>query len=277
MPLHSRRAVVGFALTAAGLVGCGGGAPLLHPARTLPQGDVRAASGLSGQVAVGSIAEDLRAARAEASQNPNVPGAPGSDPSYARGALVAAVVAPGLAPFVAARVGIGWESEGGITYTGRGARIDMRKSFELGGGASASAGIGGMAAFYGRQQGSPLPNVDLSSLHGYGADVPLLLGWESGGGLYKAWGGVRAGFEHDTIENLTSEPKAVTFGTPPVSLSATRYYGGPVVGIAAGFRHVHVAFELAVVGQTAHGTYNGTTVDVSGVSLTPATAIWWQF
>ena len=72
------RSLVAVALAIAlGTTGCAGGGPLLHPARTLPSGEVRAAGGLSGQVAVGSIADDLRSARNEAATNPDAPGAPG--------------------------------------------------------------------------------------------------------------------------------------------------------------------------------------------------------
>ena len=118
--------VAGLVL-AIGASGCAGGMPLLHPARTLAAGEVRAAGGLSGQIAVGSIANDLRSARALAATNADLPGLPGSNPAFAKGALVAAAVAPGLAPFVAGRVGIGGQAEGGITYTGRAARIDLRR------------------------------------------------------------------------------------------------------------------------------------------------------
>ncbi len=268
--------VVATALAVA-TTGCAGGGPLLHPARTLPSGEIRAAGGLSGQVAVGSIADDLRGARNEAATNPAAPGAPGSNETYARGALVAAAIAPGLAPFVAARVGIGGEAEGGITYTGRMARIDMRRSFEIGNNVSVSVGAGGSGAFYGRQQGSTLPNVDLSRLRGYGADVPLLIGWESSGAIYRVWAGARAGFEHDSIENLTSEPKGTALGPDPVTLSATRYYGGGLVGLAAGFRHIHVALELDVQYAVVDGQYNQTNVKIRGVALTPASAVWWSF
>jgi hypothetical protein len=271
------RALVAIALAGSASAGCAGGTPLLHPARTLPSGEIRAAGGLSGQVAVGSIANDLRAARNDAAANPNGPGAPGSNETYARGALVAAAIAPGLAPFVAARVGIGGEAEGGITYTGRTARIDLRRSFEIGGGMSLSIGAGGSGALYGRQQGSTLPNVDLSKLRGYGADVPALIGWESGAGIYRAWAGLRSGFEHVSIENLTSEPKGTAFGLDPVTLSATRYYGGGLIGAAAGFRHVHVALELGVQYAAVDGQFNQTNVKIHGVALTPASAVWWDF
>src|SRR5579872_3469019 len=119
---------------------CGGGMPLLHPARTLDTGEVRAATGLSGQFAVGNLGESLSAARSEAASNAGGPGPPGTDPTYAKGALVAASVGPGVAPFVAARVGIGARAEGGISYTGRGARIDMRRSLDF---AAWSVSVGG--------------------------------------------------------------------------------------------------------------------------------------
>ena len=267
--------VASASLTA--LAGCAGGMPLLHPARTLPRGDVRVAAGLSANAAVGSIADDRRRARQDAATNPNAPGTPGTDPTFARGALVAAAVGPGLAPVVAARVGVGDGYEGGIGYTGRGARIDMRHAWDLGPEVSLSVGAGVSGAFYGRQQGAALPGVDLESLHGYGADVPVLVGWEATGGLYMLWAGARAGYEHVTIEQLTSEPKPVTIGLPPTGLKADRVWGGGLVGVATGFRHVHVAIEVDVSYQAVSGEYNATSVKVHGVTVVPSSALWWDF
>lgn len=263
-------------MLALALSGCAGGSPLLHPARTLASGDVRAAAGVSANVAVGSVANDMRAAREEAARNPDAPGVPGTNPTYARGALVAAAVGPGLAPFVAARVGVGNRFEGGVAYTGRGARIDMRRSFDEGSW-SLSTGLGVTGVFYGRQEGSPLPNVNLGELHGYGADVPVLVGWQSAAGIYMAWAGVRAGWEHAAIESVTSEPKSSALGSPSIKLAAERFYGGGLVGVSSGFRHVHVALELNVAYQTATGDYNATHVNIHGLTLAPATAVWFSF
>jgi hypothetical protein len=258
------------------LVGCGGGVPLMHPARTLPRGEVRAAGGISAEVPVGSMQSDLQNARNDAANNasqlPQV-----GDVTYAKGALIAASVAPGLAPYVSARVGVGWTSEGGIAYTGRAIRIDMRKSFDLSEATSVSIGAGLTVPFYGQQEGAAVPNVDLSALHGYGADIPLLIGWESSGGIYKLWGGLRAGFEYDAIGNVSTEPKDVPLGFQPISLSGTRYFGSAVLGFAVGFRHLHVAFELDSAYQQIDGNFNQTNVRVTGISLAPATALWWQF
>jgi hypothetical protein len=258
------------------LSGCGGGAPLLHPARTLPVGDIRMASGVSANVAAGSLGDDLRTAKDAASRDPTVPGAPGTNAAYAKGALVAAAIAPGLAPFIGARVGVGNQYEGGLAYTGRAVRVDMRRSFDQGK-VSFSAGLGLSAALYGRQQGSDLPNVDLGALHGYGFDIPLLVGWESNGGIYKVWGGVRGGFERDVVESLTSEPKSVTLGGAPLHLDANRAWGGAAFGLATGFNHVHVALELSAAYQVVTGNYNENHVTVRGITLAPATALWWTF
>lgn len=261
------------------VVGCGGGAPLLHPARTLALGDIRAAGGMSAQIVPGSFGDDLRRARqisADDASGERSPGAPGSNADYAKGALVAAAVAPGIAPFVAARVGVGNRFEGGLTYTGRGIRIDMRRAFGEDPW-TLSVGLGASAALYGRQQGTELPNVDLGSLHGYGADLPVLVGWQSLNGLYSLWFGPRGGFERIVIDTLTSEPKDVTFGVPPIRLEATRFHAGGVVGIATGFNHVHVALEAGVAYQTVRGTYNANDVTVRGLTIAPASAVWWTF
>jgi len=270
------RAVVATAAVGAALAGCGGGGPLLHPARTLASGDVRVAGGVSANVAAGSLGEDLRVAREIAARDPQAPGPPGSNPAYAKGALVAAAVAPGLAPFVAGRVGVGNRFEGGLAYSGRAVRADLRRSFDDGKW-SFSAGLGLSVALYGRQQGSELPNVQLGSLRGYGGDIPLLVGWESTGGLYKLWGGARGGFERYIVETLTSEPKDVTIGQSPLRLEANRYWGGAVLGIATGFRHVHVALEVSLAYQVVSGSYAGNDVTVQGLTVAPASALWWTF
>ena len=128
-----------------------------------------------------------------------------------------------------------------------------------------------------RQHGSELTNVDLGSRQGYGSDIPLLAGWQSDAGIYQLWFGARGGFEHVSVEQLTSEPKSVTLGVPPVSLDANRFYGGAVAGLAIGFKHVHVALEGSVAYQVAKGSYNQTNATVQGITIAPATALWWTF
>lgn len=252
-------------LLGSALAGCGGGLPLLHPARALPAGSVRATGGFSANVAVGGLADAVRGATNEVTANA---GAAGTDSAYAQGALVAASIAPGLAPVVAARVGLGQGFEGGVAYSGRAVRADVRRSFDLSLHWALSAGAGGTAAVAGRQQGIALPNVDVAALHGWGADVPLLVGYESDGQLYSVWLGARAGWEHVDISAA---------GAGPATLSATRFWGGGLLGLAVGFRHVHVALELDASYAHIAGDYGGLHTSVQGATLSPASAVWWAF
>jgi hypothetical protein len=274
LSLAAQARLASATLLSIGLCGCAGGGPLLHPAKTLGKGEIRAALGLSGEAATGNFGSALQSARAEAgTQASTLP-----DKTYSKGALVAAAVNPGLAPFVAARVGLGDDFEGGLAYTGRAIRIDFRRAFYFGEEKAwaFSVGAGGMAALYGRLEGGDLPGVNLSDLKGWGADLPLLLGYEATSGLYMVWFGARGGWEHDTIAALTSEP-GPGLVTPPTGLSVDRYWGGAVVGAATGFRHLHVALEIDAAYESLTGSFGGTSASVSGVTLVPAAALWWQF
>lgn len=255
------------------IAGCAGGSPLLHPAQVLPEGVVSAQAGASTRGLVGPAGDAIPTARAIAAAQPEVPGAPGSNAEYAKGALASAALAPGVAPFVGARVGMAYRFEGGVAYTGRSVRIDARRAWPLGRRWALSTGIGGSLPLYGRQQGGPLPNVDLSSLRGYGADVPILIGWESTGELYRAWLGARGGWEHVGIENLTTEPKDPPLFPGPIGMSADQFYAQGVLGFSVGLRRVRVAAELGAGYASVSGEYNATRATVRGLVLTPATAL----
>jgi hypothetical protein len=249
--------------------------PLLHPARTLATGEVRATAGMSGNFVPSTLGTELNAARAETG---NLTGAPMDDPTYAKGALIAAAVAPGLAPIVSARAGVGAQFEAGATYSGRSARIDARRSWNWGD-VSLSLGAGFSYIFYGDESTSALPYVDLNSLHGYGADIPILIGWQSSARLFMAWAGVRAGWENASISALSSTPQASAGAAPntQVELTATRFYAGGLAGVAAGFRHIHVALEMDASYETVSGTYVSAQVTVSGLTLAPGAALWVDF
>jgi len=247
--------------------GCGAGAPLLHPAHVLGTGDVRAAAGISAQGIAGDVSQSLK----DTQNTDTTQGLP-QDPGYTRGALALVALAPGIAPFVSARVGLGSQFEGGVTYTGRGARIDARRAFTFGSWAlSVGAALDG--TFAGGSSSTKLAGVDIGSLRGFGFDVPILFGWRSSGGIYQAWIGARGGYAHHFISAVTTEPKL----TGPVPLDADQAHFGGLFGIATGFRHVHVALELEIDFQHIDGNLNGVKASVQGVSVTPATALWWDF
>jgi len=253
------------------LLGCAGSSPLLHPAHALAAGDVRAMAGLSGNAVVGPLATKIRDAVNLAAANG---GQPVAGTPYAEGALADTAIAPGIAPFAGARVGVGSQYEGGIVYTGRGARIDLRKAFGSGK-VAFSVGGGLRATFLGRGT-EALPGVASQGAFGYGLDVPLLVGWRSEAGLYQVWGGVRGGWDHIGIEPRSTEP---VVGAPPFpgTLSANRFFVGGLVGVAIGFRHVHVALELDANFESVTGTFGGASGSIQGVTLVPASALWLDF
>lgn len=271
-----RALATAVAIASSSLVACGGGAPLLHPAQTMASGDFRLVTGVAANVATGALGQDLSRARELVARDPQVVSTPTTAPDYAKGALVAASIAPGLSPVVGARVGVGSGYEAGLAYTGRAVRLDVRRAF-VDGPWALSVGVGGSAALYGRQQGTPLPDVDLGALKGYGVDVPVLVGWESAGGLYSVYAGPRAGYEHAAIKTLSTEPRDVVLAGSALRLDVDRFYGGGVLGFATGFKHVHVALELGAAYQIASGSFAGTEATVRGLTLTPASAIWTTF
>ena len=264
------------------IVGCGGATPLLHPAHVLAPGEIRAEAGIVARAIVGNLGDSLRDATNEAANakaQGQDPCANGCSTTFAQGALVAAAMAPDLSPVAGARVGVGAQFDGGIMYTGRGARIDLRRAFALGKKPTAwalSIGLGLDAAFEGRQNNG-LPDVDNANLFGFGGDLPVLLGWKSNAGLYYVWLGARFGYEHDTIQPRNSETVPPGGQSTAPQLVGDRFAVGGLLGLALGFRHVHVALELEADYAAITGTFGGTTGRVDGLSLTPATAVWLDF
>jgi hypothetical protein len=166
--------------------------------------------------------------------------------------------------------------EGGIAYTGRAVRLDVRRSFDLSSHWAASLGAGGTAEIYGHDPAGTVAAVDLGQLRGWGADVPLILGYTSDAELYMLWFGARTGWEHVDVGKPGVQGTAS--GTPPsFALSATRVWGGGLVGLAVGFRHLHAAIELDCSYASVSGAYNATRVQVTGTTVVPASAVWWRF
>lgn len=238
---HASAAV---ALAALGLAGCGGGAPLLHPAHVLPAGFVDFAAGMSARAVV---------AGAQTTGNAL--------------SLQRASVAPGVSPVVTARVGVAGDHEVGLGYYGRSVRLDARHAFQDGGRAL-SIGLGASFILPNRPTGSDA----VDDVYGGGADLPILLGVRSSSDLYALWIGARGGFEllRGDLPGLGRGNDAGA-GTSP--FSGDHVYGGGVLGMRAGFRHVHVAIELDAAYHYASGTIGASALSIQGFALTPAGAI----
>jgi hypothetical protein len=286
-----RVAVLLRAAAAASLgCGCGGGAATLHPAHTLPASRMTAGAGVSGQFAFGEASDAV--------ENAGTVSASGSADQEQQlafaGAIANSAVAPGLAPWIGARVGLGGHNEAGVTYTGRSARADARHSFEDG---SVALSLGaGASAILGHLESSATAEHSATSLHkkegafSWGFDVPVIVGWRSSASVVQAWGGIRGGYErlNGTLP-LATPPDYPILGA---DVRADHVYGGGLVGFAIGLPPLWVAVQLdaAYHGASARGSFPqagadpespGATVsrevDVSGVSLAPTGAVLGKF
>lgn len=281
-PARWRAALFGGALS---LTACGGGAPLLHPAHTLPGGAVTFAAGTSGHFALGGLA------RAE--NDLDDPGR--TDGSIAdqrlrftRGALVRAAAAPGVTPFVAARVGLGSDNEAGMTYTARTVRLDGRHAFEWDD-LALSAGLVAIGALprlssrapetaSGVGDGARLLQADLRSTRGYGLELPLVFGYRSAADVVQVWTGVRAGLERDEYDfSILAAPEETLLA----SADAMRRWVGGLIGFSVGLAPIEVRVELDAAYEHVSGELAlGSSVEsgrASGLTLTPAMAISAEF
>ena len=254
-------------ITALGLLvqGCGGGAPLLHGAHALGPGQTANGVGFSSTFTTGAPREAVDAAR-------------GTGPSanrletQARAGAVAAAMAPTVAPWVGARIGIPGDNEAGLSFTGRALRVDARHAFESGS-VALSIGAGGSMIWRGVDPVGAGASTLFHVRSGYGFDVPLLVGWRSDAGVVSIWGGARAGIE--TIGAWASTPSFPMMLVADIDL-LRRYVGG-VAGLSMGLRHVHVALELDVLYQAVSGNLADLAVKVDGVTLSPAGALIFTF
>lgn len=256
-----RRAVgprIAVGLVVSMSVGCGGGAPLLHPAHVLRPGVVSVGAGVSGRVA-------LRPTTAAASPTPAAPGAQKVSSNEA-GLANELAVAPAVAPWVAGRFGFVGNNEAGITYAGRALRLDARHAFDFGA-STLSVGLGANALAARR------PDESGGGVYGGGFDVPLLFGVRSRSDVYCGWIGPRGGLELLRGRVLDSEIGPVAGPATVLDASITHGFVGGVVGARVGFRHVHVALELDAAYHRVGATLGARTVTIDQVTLTPSGAL----
>jgi hypothetical protein len=231
---------------------CGGGAPLLHPVHPLATGQISAGAGMSGQFAFGT----------QGGGGPRG-GASADEQRFLDSAVSNAALSPGVAPWVGMRAGLGAGNEGGLTYTGRTARVDARHAFfddsvalSIGAGASAvlahpesNAPSGEpSAATAGRFSGT---SNELAA-SGFGIDVPILVGYRSTASVFQAFAGARGGYER--VSGALGLGPIVGNSPLDARVIAHRIWTGGLVGMAVGFRPFWVALEVDVAYQAISGS-----------------------
>ncbi|WP_437732936.1 hypothetical protein [Sorangium sp. So ce1335] len=242
-------------LLALACAGCHGGGPLLHPAHVLRPGTVSFGAGVSGAMVLAG------ATAAPPDGEASAGGGPAATEDAARRKLSEIAVAPGVAPWASARVGIEGDNEAGLAYTGRALRLDGRHAFPLGEASALSVGLGASALFAGG------PGSEGSDVHGAGIDVPVLLGFRSDADLYALWFGPRLGFE--LLGGEVRLPAAGATAGPLVDASGQHLRVGFVLGVRGGFRHVHVALEATATYHHARGEIAGAPVSIDQGTVVP--------
>jgi hypothetical protein len=212
----------------------------------LAPGFVDFAAGVSGRAAVGASASNESDA-----------------------ALERVSVAPGVSPVVAARIGLQGNNELGLGYYGRSVRLDARHAFDIGG-AALSLGLGASAIVPSRPTGAQLGD----DVYGAGADLPVVFGARSTSDLYAVWVGARGGFEllRGTIPPGATPADGAAAPTT-LDVDGRHVFAGALVGVRAGFRHLHVALEVDAAYHRAWGTLGATSLTLDAFAVTPAGAI----
>jgi hypothetical protein len=185
-------------------------------------------------------------------------------------------------------VGIGYGTEGGVTYTGRAARVDGRYalyddrlalSFGLGASGILSHPSSDSGGSRTPTTSRGVPGVDASGVTGWGLDVPIIAGYRSDAELVQIWGGVRGGYERLFGEVLLRADPNQQDETR-ADLSARRWFAGGLLGLAVGVRPFWVGVELDFAYQRLAGEleWAGTSsVDVDGFTLAPTGAVTGKF
>ncbi len=275
------RAAILVVISSLAAMACGGGMPVLHPAHTLRPGQLSGSVGASGNFLLGDADQAIE--RTDAAGAGNALGQNGGDETTA-GISASVLGAPGVAPFVAGRVGVAASTEAGLTYTARSIRIDGRHAFEDKSKAF-SAGLG-LRAMLSHPTTDPndapsssgaVSGVDTGGVTGFGADLPLLVGYRSDAELVQIWAGLRGGYEHVQGEVLFADQNQTS-----AQLEADEISGEALLGLAVGLSPIWVAVEIAagylhVDGELRPEMLPVSTGKVDGVTVTPAGAIIGRF
>jgi hypothetical protein len=277
-----------LAVGASFAAGCGGGAPLLHPAHSLPPDTVSFGAGLSGQFASPSAERAIDRGRAAAA---GPLGDPATARAYADGALTEALLGPGISPWVSARVGLPYSTEAGLTYTGRSLRLDGRHVLPLDEGWALSLGLGASAILLHPDSSAPNVASDVEPVNasaefgldatGWGGDIPVLVGYEAINGFVDVWMGARVGFEHISgdLRSQVTDP-----ARPRFDADGNRAWGGALAGISLGVPPIWLRFELAGTFHRLTGSVTSPDPQLSfgefeatGWSLAPSGALLGKF
>jgi hypothetical protein len=257
-------------------------------------------AGVSGQFVLGDPETHIQSARTAMTDNAVTTD---EEQAYVNGAIAQVSLAPGLAPWVGARAGLGYTSDAGLTYTGRAVRIDGRHAFEAKDVAlSIGLGVQGLLLRPGHDapndttggNDETIPGLDVGGVKGVGGDIPVIVGWRSTADLVQIWGGVRGGYERLWGTAVLRIDPAASEVEDRDKLNGDRAFILGVLGAALSISPVAVAIELDAGYQHAGGSIRrvidtpivggGTSTEVrtinakmDGFTVTPTAAVIGKF
>jgi hypothetical protein len=204
-----------------------------------------------------------------------------ASPKLGEALLAEAAYTPGIAPWVATRVGISSANEAGLTYSGRTFRVDGRHAFAIDK-LALSVGLGARFRPFASDREGAIPFANTDDVKGFGADLPVLIGWRSDANVVQVWGGLRVGYERAAGTFELRAPNTSLMQADG-EVEANHFFGEGLLGFTVGLEPIWVAAELAVgYGYAAGSVRFGSNapsqdVDLSGLSLTPAGALVGRF
>lgn len=253
--------------------------PQLYPAKPLAKGTTEFGAGVSGDLPLGPTRRQLRKVTHAVGPSADPAAAAEQEARAVEAAILETALAPGIAPWLAARGGIGWNSEAQLSTSGRRLRLGVRHGIELPNEIWASAGFGA-ASLHQRTSNSDDGSEnreDAPYLHGaggFGLDIPVVIGWQSRGQIIALWAGIVVG-----LDQLSArlEPSRA-------DVAIVRRYGAGLLGLSAGLEPIRVRAELAANYSSGRAEVRGLgggpdprPVALRGFSLAPAAAIAFEF
>jgi len=187
-------------------------------------------------------------------REPAVPVA--SDGRYGRDAQAA-----GIVPVAAARYGVARDVDVGLVVAGSTARVELRREHVLAEGTTRPSFVYALGPYVGVVDGGDSLGGRATRM---GLDLPLTYAIDFGG-VYEFWLGARLAAE--LVRGRLARDGALE------DVRAGKVSGGALLGLALGFRRLHVLLELTAAYERWWGDHGGRSVNRSGLVLTPAFAL----
>lgn len=222
-------------------------------------GCATALPGLTGSDVVPVGRSDVAAGAAFRIPVQRLEGVPGEDESLSAGAPT------GAAPYGAVRHGVTREVDLGAEILGSTARLSVRGRRSLPSGLRL---LGAIEPYGGYLGTGAREGAEATRAFRGGVSLPLVLGLDITS-LYEVWLGLRAGLEH--VRGRVG-PRGERD-----DLELTGLRTGFLLGLALGFRRLHLLVELAVDHELWWGRRAGRSFERNGIVLNPGVALRLRF